>query len=212
LDWGVIIGDVIHNLRSSLDSLVWELTIKHSGDPIDPNANQWRNVQFPIVTEANKWSPQESKCLWGIQPSLKPYFEHLQPFHAGQNAAPNEPFVILQSLSNIDKHRHIHFVSYFIGLDDLQFKSPHPVPDEFKVIEKRFPGPFIDGAELGRGKVTGNVIMSIPPTLVYMNAIHAFDITFDQGEPAEGESVISVLESLRDKTSSVLNDFKSEFP
>jgi hypothetical protein len=34
-EWGAMIGDVFHNLRSALDHLVWELTKRHQG--IEPS-------------------------------------------------------------------------------------------------------------------------------------------------------------------------------
>ncbi len=33
LEWSAIIGDVVHNLRSALDHLVWSLTVHHQPSP-----------------------------------------------------------------------------------------------------------------------------------------------------------------------------------
>jgi hypothetical protein len=35
-EWGAIIGDVVHNLRSALDHLVWQLTIANGNTPPNP--------------------------------------------------------------------------------------------------------------------------------------------------------------------------------
>jgi hypothetical protein len=35
-EWGPIIGDVVHNLRSALDHLVWQLTIANGHTPPNP--------------------------------------------------------------------------------------------------------------------------------------------------------------------------------
>src|SRR5688572_13514485 len=55
--WGAIIGDVVHNLRSALDHLVWQLTLGNGHVPptviplkrSDPDY-KWRQISFPIYT------------------------------------------------------------------------------------------------------------------------------------------------------------------
>ena len=53
-EWGAIIGDVVHNLRSALDHLVWQLTIADGHTP-PPNpipkrglGSEWRDIGVPI--------------------------------------------------------------------------------------------------------------------------------------------------------------------
>src|SRR5215213_8436860 len=55
-EWGPIIGDVVHNLRSALDHLVWQLTIANGHTPPNPipwrgqPGAEWRDIRFPIYT------------------------------------------------------------------------------------------------------------------------------------------------------------------
>src|SRR5215207_2015647 len=56
-EWGAIIGDVVHNLRSALDHLVWQLTIAEGHKP-PPNpipkrglGSEWRDIGFPIYVK-----------------------------------------------------------------------------------------------------------------------------------------------------------------
>jgi hypothetical protein len=54
-EWGVIIGDVVHNLRSALDHLVWQLTLANGNIPsaVIPRGKagkKWRDIRFPIYT------------------------------------------------------------------------------------------------------------------------------------------------------------------
>lgn len=43
LKWGVLIGDVVHNLRSALDHLAWQLVLRNGGE------SSWR-TQFPATS------------------------------------------------------------------------------------------------------------------------------------------------------------------
>src|SRR5947209_1002349 len=93
-EWSVVIGDVVHNLRSALDQSVWALTVDHQvtahpnpiprrGDP----GSEWRDVGFPIYVKPHlgkliPWvGAKDLKGLWGIRPSLRADFQLLQPFN-----------------------------------------------------------------------------------------------------------------------------------
>src|SRR5258708_3115833 len=45
--WPLIVGDAIHDLRSALDHLMWQLAIVHLGRV--PTAKEAPNIQFPEV-------------------------------------------------------------------------------------------------------------------------------------------------------------------
>lgn len=47
-EWGAIIGDVIHNLRSSLDYLIWQLVLSNGKTPS-------KRTGFPICDNAKKF-------------------------------------------------------------------------------------------------------------------------------------------------------------
>ena len=71
-EWGPIIGDVVHNLRSALDHLVWQLTIAngHTPPPVIPNRRgdpeyKWRQVGFPSLYVR---PPLAIPCLWQTYP------------------------------------------------------------------------------------------------------------------------------------------------
>jgi hypothetical protein len=56
-EWAVIFGDAVHNLRSALDSLVWELAHFDGQVPRNP-----RGLYFPVVTDSMKW-PRAAEML-----------------------------------------------------------------------------------------------------------------------------------------------------
>ena len=48
--WSLILGDAIHNVRSSLDALAFSLSVKHSGPLSEREAKQ---IQFLIADTVN---------------------------------------------------------------------------------------------------------------------------------------------------------------
>lgn len=96
----VVAGDVLSNVRASLDYLAWEL-VKAAGNT--PSVKQPR-TQFPIL----KKRPKNSVIIRpGIDPAAQAVVESVQPYHEGEFA--NEhPLAILNELANRDKHRHLN--------------------------------------------------------------------------------------------------------
>jgi hypothetical protein len=97
--WGLIVGDFVHNLRSALDYLVWQLVIVNEEVP-----NIWN--QFPITTTEREWERKVCRkkgWLEGVGPVERAVIKSLQPHDA---KFPSKHILTsLQSLSNIDKHR-----------------------------------------------------------------------------------------------------------
>jgi hypothetical protein len=100
LRWGVMLGDCVHNLRSALDHLIYQLTLLDGG-----TAEDCAQTQFPIASKseaqfeqmADHRIPRLSKMHRGM-------VKRAQPYHAGDKAW-KHPLAILADLSNADKHR-----------------------------------------------------------------------------------------------------------
>jgi hypothetical protein len=98
--WSVIAGDLVHNLRSALDHLAWQLVLVSNNKPSS-------NTQFPIfsVEPVNgrplaKWK----RMVAGMSGPILKCIRHVQPYTAGDQAQ-DTGLAILNSLSNMDKHR-----------------------------------------------------------------------------------------------------------
>jgi hypothetical protein len=98
-------GDVVHNLRSTLDHLVWQLTLANDNPkPVFPlpSGSSWRDVFFPLQEDASKpWPP---KGLWGVSEEFRTFIWDIQPYIAAENPR-NATVWKLHELSNADKHR-----------------------------------------------------------------------------------------------------------
>lgn len=91
-------GDVVHNLRSALDQLAWQLVLEGSGKPSKKEA---KLIYFPIHKDCNKFV--DNLVVQKMTIKHRDIVEQFQPFTA---PVPDEhPLVVIQDLSNDDKHR-----------------------------------------------------------------------------------------------------------
>jgi hypothetical protein len=93
---GLFIGEAAHQLRSSLDHLMWLLA-----RPKTPKEES--NVQFPIVSKRARWKDTRYR-MPGVPRGVRALVEQLQPYHSRKR--PQTALLSqLQTISNWDKHR-----------------------------------------------------------------------------------------------------------
>lgn len=98
----ILLGDCLHNLRSSLDYIAFEL--------VRLNGKETTNrTCFPIFDDPTKYAKSSGKHIDGMSVQVQALIEGLQPYHGGDVA--NHPLFILYTLSNIDKHRYMHLTA-----------------------------------------------------------------------------------------------------
>lgn len=153
--FSLLIGDVLHNLRSGLDHLVYALADAHTttiGSPKDFTDKS----QFPIVTDEDRKGTGgcgerffKKECLrqiGSIDAAAQTIIKGLQPYHRG-NDFRSHPLWQLSELSNIDKHRLLHPVVY--AFDGMVIRR-----DELRNIELH--GEF----SVSQGPVKNNKIVA----------------------------------------------------
>lgn len=107
--WGAIIGDCVHNMRSALDHMVWQLS---GGGGIAP-----AHAEFPIFVDevkyyerTNQGKPRRGSGLSKIEGiesnDVRALIEGLQPFHAHDPT--RHPLWVIHDLDRFDKHRALH--------------------------------------------------------------------------------------------------------
>lgn len=102
-DWPLRVGDIVHNMRSALDSLVYALAFKYSGKPTDEQA---RDIQFLICDGPTEFAKRAPRWHGRMSPAAQNAIALVQPYQRRKAGAKNE-LSVLRDLSNIDKHRHI---------------------------------------------------------------------------------------------------------
>jgi hypothetical protein len=105
--WPLLVGDAIHNLRSALDHLAWQLALRFFNGSTPPDT-VIRHIQFPIVSDRTTW-PGHIHRKYMIPDDVKP-IEPYEPYHP-REPGKLHPLEALVTLSNIDKHRLLHIVN-----------------------------------------------------------------------------------------------------
>ena len=216
LSLSFIAGDCIHNLRSILDNLIWQL-----GDLSGCSKTKLANLSFPVCkadTAFDAWK-KSYNCL---PQSAIDLIESLQPCkpYKGRNDPDSHPLWILNRLWNDDKHRTPILVVAFhagTGISPSGSTKTVQLPDGRlrRIFEYRPPKPMKINA--GGRCENGKEIVTIPfragETEPQFNIKVSFDIAFDESTPAKGQPATKCLRNLYDFVhNEVLTPFKLIFP
>ena len=129
MSWSVRTGEILYNLRSALDHLVWQLVCANGQTPTTDN-------QFPIADDVDAWKRSSTRrSLKGISDGAKQAIQYLQPFNPWLDLPTNgavhpfdaQTFRTLRNLCNIDKHRHLHLIiARTDGIGPVEFGENQP--------------------------------------------------------------------------------------
>lgn len=106
--YSTVFGDLLYNLRSSLDALIYAL-IRNDGG----SGN--RRTCFPIYAdpvryEANTKPGSKADVLVGVSDDVRALVKQLQPFMRGGGTATLDPLYLLNLMCNRDKHEAAHLM------------------------------------------------------------------------------------------------------
>jgi hypothetical protein len=163
IELGVIVGDYVHNIRSALDQLVWQLVIKNNSVP-------GRHNEFPItftedhfIEKAITGTRTRPGMLAGVADTPVTFIKRCQPYERGDDA-PSHPLAILQGLWTADKHQAVaQVVTLFepiseptkhLGRSGLVPPTSRPIEDGMELGRWRPPPPNPPNPD---GSVTGSV-------------------------------------------------------
>ena len=101
----LILGDTVHNLRSALDRLAYQLALLHTGGDIqDPS-----RIQFPICDSVEAFRDAKNRWLREIAPDHVAIMERFQGYHRVNERHVIGPYFHplskLRDLASVDKHR-----------------------------------------------------------------------------------------------------------
>jgi hypothetical protein len=207
--WGLGIGECVHNLRSALDNLTFALARLVHDQPANPD-----QIFFPIFQNRDRFerSQKVRKSLDQIPPQAASLIERLQPFQRDESESPvtpdNDPLVLLQWLNNHDKHRtpsllclntpkemHQSFSVEFYSEEDASANVP---PDVTVWLDALRPGVVLLEQKTNRpvAKVKGSFSLRVDVTLNVVN---------------KQTPVIPILDQLGRYTTMVVNEFRPFF-
>ena len=102
--WSVIVSEIVHNLRASLDNLVWQLVL------LEGKKKPGEHNQFPIYSVSSPKPGTLDNMLRGVKASHRAFIEEIEPYLGPHGPHRNTRLALhhLVWLSNRDKHRFLH--------------------------------------------------------------------------------------------------------
>jgi hypothetical protein len=198
LHLNLIAGEVVHQLRSILDLLVWDLVIENTGAP-PPGTESG----FPIFRTADGYNRRAARMIRGVSDSAANRIQAAQPFNLGDRAEEALTWAV-QELNNTDKHRLIPvtLIYAFVGAVEMTVAGNRPVvilPWQEFVRE-----PLTDGAEIVRVPVPDgeNATFNVPIGV---------DIAFQQVGALRNHSVNDLLAKATNHVRQLVRSFQSQF-
>ena len=168
LAFSVLVGEIIHDLRSTLDHMIYHLVLQNGGTPTFSTA-------FPIYDSAMDFKKDGKSKIKGVSSQVAHVVDTTKPYKNG-----NDALYQLHRLSIIDKHR----APLLLGATATpKLRATVGKPVSYKHL---FP-PFEDGMPLLRAnKVAGQQDVNL-------EAEFAFYITVRERGFAIGESLIPAM-------------------
>jgi hypothetical protein len=206
------VDDAVHNLRVTLDRLIYELAIRRRGgfEPASiPPGHQLRKTAFPIFDDPVEYDGKGKgrgarDALAALKVDQRKRIRALQPF-----GRPGHPLAMLRDLDNEAKHRR---ASVLVRLDDVDFD---------RRIGDRYGLKVAEGVRPRRRYRHGATVVvlttrSFDPdrTAAAVNAAvrRQLSVVFGPGSPAAGRDVVAELRRLQTHVSRTLSAFRKDFP
>lgn len=104
IEYSVRLGEVVYNLRSALDQLVWQLVHANYKAP-------GRHNEFPILDDEVRFNEAVKSKLKGVSQKSSDKIREMQPFREKDKWS---ALKTLHSLCNVDKHRSVIFPFYSV--------------------------------------------------------------------------------------------------
>ncbi len=187
LEWGVVLGEFVHDTRSALDQLIWSLVRANGGSP-------GNHTQFPASESEAKWRDDVTERdiagrglppTDGLSDDALALVYDFQPFNRmPRGKAVTAPFYKLLRLSNVDKHRMLHLAAAYATAAPISLRITPPGYISLVKIRKPKRGIVIEnGAEIASVKIA---ITERPPPDVQMKVsftLHAHVAFFADDQP-----------------------------
>lgn len=182
-EWALSLGDTLHNLRSALDAVVWELS--HIGDAQPKNP---RGIYYPICSTEESWNKAVTDKLDTVPSEAIQRIRLTQPFVYN---AENSVLTLLSALNNQDKHQSLIRTSIRaneINFDGgIQFAETATIPDPPFELEVVPNARLADGETLMRFTSSACMTRLDMPIRVGVNFLLNFkDQEFSLGEALNG--------------------------
>jgi hypothetical protein len=199
------IGDILHNLRSALDHLAYQLV-----DIGTKGKGPFHHVSFPILKDVANYRANSRKRIRGMRQDAIQAIDTLKPYKGG-----NETLWNLHRLNNVDKHRLLITVgtaynSVDIGSTLSRRMSEHlasagfDYPEEFPVLSF-----FVKPADRMFPLKAGDELLIDAPGEPFDPLLRfRFDIAFGEPQTSTGEPVLETLKHMAQEIDDIILGFR----
>lgn len=202
--WGVLVGEIAHDLRSSLDNLAWQLALLTTSTPS-------ARTQFPIALSYEEFHSKRGQAMIrNLTNDHRARIEALQPYNTVNRPEDFGPPALadLRIISNTDKHRVMNATVTRQAPEGRADFKPLIVRDAESFFDLvPFGGGSVDGAELARMTLQGVG----PDPKVEMEGGFTVTVSFDNAALSiQQPSVISMLRAVLRGVREVVAEFKAD--
>jgi hypothetical protein len=203
-EWSVVLGDFLHNTRTALDHLVWQLVIDNRETPT-------RNTQFPICLAPEKFETDKKTRLRGVSDQNAEIIANTQPYARedlrGQSPtyiAIEHPLAILKKLSNKDKHQ---VLNPTVAMVRNVMWSPMPTT----LRDMNLPNGTDSYPGVSDTLTDGALLMSIVAERTgpspFLDVGAAVGVEINLGRDAPNSSITAMLTAIRDEVIAIMGRF-----
>jgi hypothetical protein len=115
LDFSILLGEIIYNLRSALDQCVFQLALDHTRVEHD-------TTMFPVFSSPGDFRRHGAWRIKNIGEGPKAFIKSLQPY-TDRSLPVHYSLLDLNNLSNADKHRVAHLWGLSFGLGKTEIAT-----------------------------------------------------------------------------------------
>jgi hypothetical protein len=187
-EFSCLIGDAVHNLRSSLDHLVRHLVLANTGAGLKP----YKRQEFPFYMSKGEYETGRHVKVEGVPHEAIKLIDETKPYKGG-----NDEFWALYDLDRLDKHQ----LLIVTGLTDvgveLRISDGNPIRFHFS----NPPRILKHGSEFSR------VIRAYGNTPMENHVKPIFQIAFAEHKIVGGKPVVPFLEQSADSVNALVSEF-----
>jgi len=188
--WAVLVGEVLHDLRSALNGLVWQLVIRNGDVPS-------RQTEFPIFLDKQRYETESVIKLRGTSDRVKDQIARMQPFTLEPEKAPDVALWLLHELNIVDKHRLVLPVVNAL----TKARSTPELPEGMTLSVSR---------QVGHGSVVTRISAAGPqPEGLHIQVATGYNVSIDAGSAPK--DVARLLYTCVLETQNAIATFIGEF-
>jgi hypothetical protein len=174
-DISLLLGEALYQLRSALDTCIYQASIYSSGKNPPPDENK---LEFPICSARDEFPKLAKRRLFALPQNVQDRIEQMQPYNTPSLSSElmvlnvNRSLGILNDLARKDRHRTLHLFGSWVT--DLQ--PDFDLPDGVKLtVLTRMMGGFLgDWSDVATFKLSGyspNMAVRVNPHLTTLMAL-----------------------------------------